>query len=240
MVVNETNAVIASELEKGVVRGVEALLRAREEVEEYVCKHPKLLLSLTPTPLKVDMPETVRKMVVASKLAGVGPMAAVAGAIADVARREMEKAGAQICLVENGGEISLVNRSNKPVYVGLFTGFSGVLPFKLGFKIKPQSKPLGISTSSATYGRGVSFGVADAVTVFASNSAVADAFSTFICNETRRSDEELKSLIRKTLEFSEVFGVFVVKGKKVFLAGDVPELVKVDKDSLFSLTSEVI
>ena len=54
-------------------------------------------------------------MALAAEKADVGPMAAVAGVIADLAVDDMTREGCKVAVVEDGGEISAV--SDRPVDV---------------------------------------------------------------------------------------------------------------------------
>ncbi|HLN89037.1 MAG TPA: hypothetical protein VK253_03130, partial [Candidatus Binatia bacterium] len=53
-----------------------------------------------------EKPLVAKLMAIAAEKAGVGPMAAVAGAIADLAVEDMKLVGCEVAVVEDGGEIS--------------------------------------------------------------------------------------------------------------------------------------
>jgi ApbE superfamily uncharacterized protein (UPF0280 family) len=121
-------------------------------------------------------------------------------------------------VIDNGGDIALV--SDRDVRIGVHAG-TAPLSDKAAFVVPPQGKILGICTSSATVGPSISFGVADAVTVFAHDVALADAWATAICNRIRVGDT---SVFRK-LDPAEVTGVFAVLGDKTERWGTLPPLV---------------
>src|SRR4030043_72049 len=60
-----------------------AIIKYRKPLEEYINRHPLFLHSLEPFSVEEDAPVIVRDMAQAASIAGVGPMAAVAGAIAE-------------------------------------------------------------------------------------------------------------------------------------------------------------
>ena len=57
------------------------VLKIRGHLESYIQDHPKFLKTLAPWFLQGPAPEIVREMAEAGIRAGVGPMAAVAGAV---------------------------------------------------------------------------------------------------------------------------------------------------------------
>ena len=161
-------------------------------------------------------------MINASRIAGVGPMAAVAGTISAYAVENMVKAG-NFALVDNGGDIAM---HSCEVNIGIYTPKN----LNLGFRIKSEGF-YSVCTSSGTVGHSVSLGYADAVTVFAEDAAIADCFATRICNEIKEGFD--KKEIENTLEkfWKEikkyVDGVLVIKGEVIGKIGRVPKLKKV-------------
>ena len=129
-------------------------------------------------------------MATAAAKADVGPMATVAGAIASAGIEAMIGAGARFGVIDNGGDIALV--SDRDVRVGVHAG-TAPLSDKVAFVIPPQKEPFGICTSSATVGPSLSFGVADAVTIFAPDPLLADAWATAVCNRIRTDDRSVLS-----------------------------------------------
>jgi len=159
----------------------------------------------------------------AAEEAGVGPMAAVAGAIAWAGVEAMVEAGASFGLVDNGGDIALV--SDREVKIGVFAGASP-LSGRIAFLLPPQEGILGICTSSATVGPSISFGIADAVTVFSPDVAAADAWATAICNQITRDDTSILDALPGT----EIRGVLAVIGDVVIRWGDLPPVVRARVD----------
>ena len=90
IVIGETDLRVTavSPLPEGFKDALAARVRAlRGELEAWIVLHPEFRHSLVPVPLScpVPPPEIVRRMAEASAIAGVGPFAAVAGTIAQMA-----------------------------------------------------------------------------------------------------------------------------------------------------------
>ena len=147
--------------------------------------------------------------------AGVGPMATVAGAIAAAGIDAMIGAGATFGVIDNGGDIALI--SDRDVRVGVHAG-SAPLSDRIAFVVPPHREPFGICTSSATVGPSISFGVADAVTIFARDPLDADAWATAICNELLPDDRRILDHI----DPGRVQGVYAIMGETVVQWGHVP------------------
>jgi ApbE superfamily uncharacterized protein (UPF0280 family) len=203
----------ASNLQKKARRLV---LKYRQQLEGYIGRDPVFQTSLEPMTVPENAPAIVREMAEAGKKAGVGPMAAVAGAIAECVGRELLAFTPEI-IVENGGDIYL--KIIKKRVVGIYVGDSP-LSGKIGLEINPQDTPLGVCTSSGTVGHSLSFGKADAVVVAAASAALADAAATAIGNRVKQPGD-----IDKALEYARdiggLRGVVIVIGKSVGAWGDV-------------------
>lgn len=155
--------------------------RKRRELEDYIKRHPFFGTTLEPYLIEGPAPEIVLAMVRAGNRAGVGPMAAVAGALAEtVGIRLLEDLPAVI--VENGGDIFL--KIVEPVNVGIFAGNSP-LSGKIALSVEPGRTPLGICTSSGTVGPSFSRGRADAAVALSPSAALADAAATALGNLVR-------------------------------------------------------
>jgi len=154
------------------------ILKYRSLLEKYIERHPAFLTSLEPLPVSQDAPHIVREMAVAAEKAGVGPMASVAGAIAEFVGTDLLAFSPEV-IVENGGDIFLKSLGKRTV--GIYAGKSP-LTGKIGLEISGQDTPLGICTSSGTVGHSLSFGKADAVIAVARSATLADAAATAIGN----------------------------------------------------------
>jgi ApbE superfamily uncharacterized protein (UPF0280 family) len=195
----------------------EGMIRARQELEDYIAGDRFFATTFDPYPV-TRAPLIVERMSKAGIEAGVGPMAAVAGAIAWSGTEAMRDAGAVFGVVDNGGDIALI--SDRELKIGLFAGdspFSG----RYAFRVPPREEILGICTSSATVGPSVSLGMADAVTVFSLDVALADAWATSICNQIAPENQDVFS----RLDPDRVMGVMVVAGSWTTRWGDIPDLI---------------
>jgi ApbE superfamily uncharacterized protein (UPF0280 family) len=152
-------------------------------------------------------------------------MAAVAGVLADLAVEEMIRAGSEVAVVENGGEVSAF--SNQPIDIALAAG-DAPLSREMGFRLKEF--PVGVATSSGLYSHALSFGEAEAVTVFAVDSGVADAAATAVANLIKGDDVRgvIRQGVDRALDIEGVKGVFILYRGVVGKAGQVPELIKVN------------
>jgi ApbE superfamily uncharacterized protein (UPF0280 family) len=155
-------------------------------------------------------------MINAGNAAGVGPMASVAGAIAEAVGRELLTYSPEI-IVENGGDIFLKILKNR--VVGIFAGNSP-LSGKLGIEISAADTPLGICTSSGTVGHSLSYGKSDAVVVLSTSTALADAAATAIGNRVKETVD-----IDEAIEFGKTItglkGLVIIKDDKTGVWGDV-------------------
>ncbi|MDD5451346.1 MAG: UPF0280 family protein [Desulfovibrionales bacterium] len=202
----------------------ELVLSYRHQIESYIAKHPDFLTSLVPVPQDVLAPPIVREMIEAGQQAGVGPMAAVAGAIAEKAGRDLlkeQKTGEII--VENGGDIFVATRSD--ARIGIFAG-SSPLSGKVGIAISAGQMPTGVCTSSGTVGHSLSFGKTDAVTVVAGCTALADAVATAVGNVVK-GKRDIDSGLSLAKDIGEISGVVIIVGDKIGAWGDI-ELISLE------------
>ncbi|OGO31054.1 MAG: thiamine biosynthesis protein ApbE [Chloroflexi bacterium RBG_16_56_11] len=192
------------------------VLKYRRQLESYIERHPLFLTSLEPLPVTEDAPTIARQMLAAGEQAGVGPMAAVAGAMAECVGRELLDFSPEV-IVENGGDIFL--RTLKKRTVGIYAGDSP-LSGKMGIVIDAADTPLGICTSSGTVGHSLSFGRADAVVVLAGSAALADAAATAIGNRVKRPGD-IAAAIELGRGIGGLKGLVIIIGNEVGAWGDV-------------------
>lgn len=183
------------------------VMEVRKPLEAYILNNPLFLKSLEPLPDDPQAPEIVRKMLYAGQVAGVGPMASVAGAIAEaVGRKLLERGLTEEVVIENGGDIFLsLKKEAKVVVFAGDTIFSG----KIALLIPQDIQPCGICTSSGKVGHSLSFGKAEAVTVVHKDTAVADALATYIGNiiKSKKDLIKIESLMKKD---PDIYGVSIV------------------------------
>ena len=188
----------------------------RNMLERYIESQPSFLTSLTPVSVAENAPQIIKSMAAAAEGAGVGPMAAVAGAIAEFVGTELLALSPEV-IIENGGDIYL--KSMKERLVGIYAGDSP-LSGRIGLEIKAEDTPLGVCTSSGTVGHSLSYGKADAVVVLSRSAALADAAATAIGNLIVQPGD-----ITGGIEFAEriegLKGVIIIKDDKMGLWGEV-------------------
>jgi hypothetical protein len=223
----ETRGLILSDSRQAIAKAISSLRENREKLERYARKNPKFLYSLAPIKVDDDSPLVAKIMAEAAAKVEVGPMAAVAGALADLAVKEMVSAGAKVAVVENGGEISAVSES--PIDVALLAGDTP-LSRKVGFRL--EKFPVGVATSSATFGHAFSLGEADAVTIFSENACLADAAATAVCNVVKGKDCDLavRRGIETAMSIGDVEGVLILYRGKVAVAGEIPKLINITEE----------
>ncbi len=193
-----------------------AVIGERAALEDYIQRHPGFSVAMEPYPVEDSAPGIVREMAEAAERAGVGPMAAVAGAIAERVGKALLDFSPEV-IVENGGDIFL--KSRKKRLVGIYAGKS---PFsdRLALEIRPSETPLGICTSSGTVGHSLSLGKADAVIVLSSRTALADAAATAIGNLVQE-EADIPRGLDFSAEIDGLKGVIIIKNEKMALWGQV-------------------
>jgi ApbE superfamily uncharacterized protein (UPF0280 family) len=193
--------------------------RLRAEVDAYRRRDRRFIAALAPYDPRVPVPGIVRIMFDAARRAGVGPMAAVAGAFAqEVARTLEERFVLDELVVENGGDNYL--RISRSAVVSIFAGASP-LSQKIGIEIKPNQTPLGICTSSGKVGPSLSFGKADAMTIVSLNPAWADAYATYFGNRAKQTSD-IEPVLAETAQNEDILGALIVIGDQMGIRGKFP------------------
>jgi ApbE superfamily uncharacterized protein (UPF0280 family) len=197
-------------------KALKSVLKHRASLEAYIERHPLFLTTLTPYQAEAEAPAIVREMARVSLLTGVGPMAAVAGAIAEAVGRDLLAFSPEV-IVENGGDIFL--KTSKKRLVGIYAGQSSFTK-KVALEIMPRETPLGIGSSSGTIGHSLSLGSADAVIAVSPSAALADAAATALGNIVKAADD-----IPETIEGAQgiegLHGVVIIVGDKMGVWGKV-------------------
>lgn len=193
----------------------ELVLENRGYIENYIERHPEFARTLKPWRVRGPEPKIINEMALASEKAGVGPMAAVAGAIAEHVGNGLLKHSDEV-VVENGGDVFL--RLNNAVTIGIFAGTSP-LSLRMGICVDSKEKPISVCTSSGTIGHSLSLGKADAVCVVSDFCSLADAAATSIGNRVTS-----KSHIQSAIDFGKhiegIRGIVVIIGNDVGIWGD--------------------
>lgn len=214
--INETDLQVYAE--KNLKRKVYHLvIKYRSAIENYIKLNSDFLTTLTPYRVDNTAPKIIQEMIHSTRKVSVGPMAAVAGAIADFIGRELLTYSDEV-IIENGGDIFIKCKVSKRI--GIYCGEKSKFNNKLIIEIKPEDTPLGICTSSGTVGHSLSFGHTDATTVIAETATLADALATKVGNIVKTEDD-----ITKGIEFAKNIsgtkGIIIVIGEKMAVWGDV-------------------
>lgn len=195
----------------------ESALNYREDIRSYIRKNKDFFTSLEPIDADIDAPRIVKAMADAGKKASVGPMAAVAGAIAEFVGRDLLAYTDEV-IVENGGDIFIKTKVKRilGVYAGENSPFSG----KLALEISPSDEGSGVCTSSGTVSHSLSFGEADAALIISADTALADAAATAMGNIVKN-----KACIEKGIDFAKsidgIRGALVIVGDKLGSWGNI-------------------
>jgi ApbE superfamily uncharacterized protein (UPF0280 family) len=192
------------------------VLRYRIPLERYLEQHPEFVRAMVPWPRDQLAPPIVRTMIAASQKAGVGPMAGVAGAIAEYVGRDLLSYSKDV-VVENGGDIFI--KTGFPLVAAIFAGKSP-LSNKIGVRIDSPKSPVAVCTSSGTLGHSLSLGRADAAVVISDSAALADAAATAIGNKVS-SPHEIEAAIAFGQKIEGVLGIVVIVDSKIGFWGNV-------------------
>jgi ApbE superfamily uncharacterized protein (UPF0280 family) len=189
----------------------------RRQIEGYIARDKRFLSALKPINIELAAPLIVRQMAAAAKKANVGPMAAVAGALAEFVAEDLYRKGCQEVIIENGGDIYLKTRRarNIGIYAGRKSSWQD-----LRLKVRPEDTPLAVCTSSGTVGHSLSFGRSDAAVILSRNGCLADALAT-ACANMINSAEDLTRVIGFASSIRGVSGAVILFGNKLASWGKV-------------------
>ncbi|MBU8909878.1 MAG: UPF0280 family protein [Desulfobacterales bacterium] len=199
---------------------VKSALTCRNYIENYIKLYPEFAATLVPVHNTDTAPKIIKDMIDAGKLADVGPMAAVAGAVAEYTGLHLLNYSREV-LVENGGDIFVKSDSET-----IFSIYAGDSPFSMttGILVEKRDKPYGMCTSSGTLGHSKSFGRADAAVVLSDSCSLADATATALGNRVKKMSD-IKASIDAGKAIQGIQGIVIIKGDHIGLWGDL-KLVK--------------
>ncbi len=223
-VYKDSNCVFISDKAEGFRAAEDAIVQNSRLLEEYIATNPRFGYTLRPLS-PPEKPLVATLMAKAAEKANVGPMAAVAGVLADLAVKTMLEAGCEVAVAEDGGEVSAV--STVPIDVAVAAG-NEPLSRKFGFRL--TDFPIGLATSSGRFSHALSFGDAEAATVFCKEAGLADAAATAVGNEVK--GEDWQAAIKKGLDVAKsiigVEGAMILYKGNVGTWGKVPQIIKVE------------
>jgi ApbE superfamily uncharacterized protein (UPF0280 family) len=161
----------------------------REDIIRHIEKERIFENSLIALESTSDEPYIIRIMKRYSQIMKVGPMACVAGAIAQILGERLFNG--EDMIVENGGDIFICKKG--PIGIRVYTD-DEIFKDRLLVNIDHCNDSVGIATSSATIGPSLSFGRTSATIVISNNCALSDAAATRIANEVRSSNDLERTL----------------------------------------------
>jgi ApbE superfamily uncharacterized protein (UPF0280 family) len=209
-----------------------AIHEARFQIESYISQHPYFGTSHEPVEVGSGAPDIIKRMAEASQQVGVGPMASVAGAIAEYTVKQMIAAGASHAIFDNGGDIAMY--LEYPIIAGIYTGSRGLNG--LGLRITQTKTILGLCTSSATVGHSLSYGKTDASIIYSEDVILADAAATALGNAVSQKDTRLIESSLNKIMIDGIKGAMVTIEDTIGVCGHLPELVRANVD--FELISK--
>ena len=224
VVVKETDLLVLSEIDIGLlVRDI--LLTQRDRLERYIAGNPMFRETLVPIAVSAAAPGIVKSMALAGQAAGVGPMAAVAGAVCEAVAGGIGGSVSELIL-ENGGDLYISSARER--IVGIFAGET-MRGGAIGLRLAPDRTPVGVCTSSGRIGHSLSLGDSAAATVIARSCALADAAATAVGNRVRGRDG-VREGVAAARDISDVLGVVILRDGQLGAWGDV-ELVGLQEPS---------
>jgi hypothetical protein len=213
--VKETDLLVSAE--QNLERETRGLVFAsRHQIESYIQMHADFLTTLGPYPEDPYAPPLVKEMIECTREMGIGPMASVAGAIAEYVGRHLLEKAAQV-IVENGGDLFV--KVDRTVTVSVFAGTSP-LSETIGLVLSPKRMPLGVASSSGTVGHSLSLGKADVGCVVSRSAALADAAATALCNRIQGL-EDLSRIDEWAGGHKGILGALVILGGTMASWGEI-------------------
>ena len=211
--VGETAVTIAAD-GRHVCRATEAILRTRRDIVDQISDDPYFLTTFEPYDCPRSASDTVRRMCDAAGRAGVGPMATVAGTVAQTALEAMMEDGCTHGWVDNGGDLALT--LERPVTVEVFCEPGS--PDAFALVLPPTDGVHGVCASSGRLGHSISLGDADVAVAQCDSAVLADALATALGNSVR-SDEDLSRCFEPFAGTAGLVGGMVLRDGNVGMYG---------------------
>ena len=193
------------------------LVELRRSMDAYLLMDPQYKAALVPYDAGLEAPDILKEMSRVSRKTGIGPMSAVAGAVAlKVADFIKGRYGVKEVIVENGGDIYADATSDMDIAV-----FAGQSPLseRVGLHIPASSAfPLGVCTSSGTVGPSLSLGRADAMMIICRDVLLADSYATVFANRIQTIND-LQPVIDRIQNIPEILGALAIKDDRLAVAG---------------------
>ena len=192
------------------------ILELRRDMDEWISGHKDYAQALVPLAASADAPPIFHEMSAVAEISGIGPMSAVAGAVAQKTGEALKKQfNIREVIVENGGDIYADICEDMDITV-----FAGTSPLseKTGLRIEAVYAPLGICTSSGTVGPSLSFGKADAVMIICKDVKLADTYATAFANRIQTAGD-IAPCIQAIQEHQDILAAIAIKDDKIGVCG---------------------
>ena len=192
------------------------LVDLRRAMDAYLLMDPQYKAALQPYDAGMEAPDILKEMSRVSHKTGIGPMSAVAGAVAlKVAEFLKSKYGVKEVIVENGGDIYADATADMDIAV-----FAGQSPLseKVGLHIPASAFPCGICTSSGTVGPSLSLGKADAMLIVCRDVLLADSYATAMANRIKTVND-LQPVIEQIQSIPDILAALAIKGDRLAVSG---------------------
>lgn len=220
--VDETAVTIAAD-QRFIPRAVEGILHARADIERQIADDPFFLTTFEPYDRGLAANETTRRMCEASEAVGIGPMACVAGAVAQAGLEAMVANGCRHGWVDNGGDIALI--VEEPTTIEVFS--EPCTRDAIAFEMEPLGKIIGVCSSSGKLGHSISLGESDVSVAIADSAVLADAMATALGNAVHRG-RGLETAFAAVSGVSGFIGGLVMLDGAVGITGDMPDIVEAE------------
>ena len=102
-------------------KALKLVSKYRKVLKSYIEKHPSFFTAERPLSADNGIPNIIKAMLDASEKTNVGPMASVAGAIAEFVGNELAEFSPEV-IVENGGDLYLKGLRDRKI--GVYAGNS--------------------------------------------------------------------------------------------------------------------
>lgn len=192
------------------------VFNCRNTIETYIRSYPAFMSALSSYPEDPYAPIIIRNMIQYSRLVKVGPMASVAGAIAQYVCEGLLDLTEQ-AIVENGGDIFL--KTDRRTTISVFAGDSP-LSEKIGLVIRPEQMPIGVCTSSGTVGHSLSGGSSDAVCIISPSALLADAAATALGNRLSEK-KDMDAAVKWAKSVEGIMGGLLIMGDRMTAWGEI-------------------
>ncbi len=206
-----------------ISHAIDGVLRARADIERQITLDPFFLTTFEPYDRALAENEAAVRMCDASEAVGIGPMACVAGAVAQAGLEAMVARGCRHGWIDNGGDIALI--LEEPTTIEVFSDPETCNA--VAFEMRTLGKMMGVCSSSGKLGHSISLGQSDISVAVADSAVLADAMATAIGNAAH-ADHGLETAFADVSSVDGFIGGMVMLDGAVGIVGDLPNIVEAE------------